>query len=204
MKPYCLALALSTVFLLGCFVTPESIRQLNQRQDSLEAKMDELLEELKAANSSTNRDIERIENNQMFLAEEIESMQKKNIKLGKKLEDAANKNEDDKENQKAPSANDIYSKADNSYKNRKYEDAILQFQQLIDAYPQDWRVPNAYLKQGNALISLGRKKEAGFFFKTLIDKYPESAEANIARQKLKAIQQLKSNKITFPIKADAT
>jgi TolA-binding protein len=187
MKPYCLALALSTVFLLGCIVTPESIRQLNQRQDSLEAKMDELLEELKAANSSTNRDIERIENNQMFLAEEIESMQKKNIKLGKKLEDAANKNEDDKENQKAPSANDIYSKADNSYKNRKYEDAILQFQQLIDAYPQDWRVPNAYLKQGNALISLGRKKEAGFFFKTLIDKYPESAEANIARQKLKAI-----------------
>jgi len=187
MKPYCLALALSTVFLLGCFVTPESIRQLNQRQDSLEAKMDELLEELKAANSSTNHDIERIENNQMLLAEEIESMQKKNIKLGKKLEDAANKNEDDKENQKAPSANDIYSKADNSYKNRKYEDAILQFQQLIDAYPQDWRVPNAYLKQGNALISLGRKKEAGFFFKTLIDKYPESPEANIARQKLKAI-----------------
>jgi TolA-binding protein len=187
MKSYCLALVLSTVFLLGCFVTPESIRQLNQRQDSLEAKMDELLEELKAANSNTNRDIERIENNQMLLAEEIESMQKKNIKFGKKLEDAANKNEGDKENQKASSANDIYSKADTSYKNRNYEDAILQFQQLIDAYPQDWRVPNAYLKQGNALISLGRKKEAGFFFKTLIDKYPESPEANIARQKLKAI-----------------
>jgi TolA-binding protein len=187
MKTYCLALALSTMFLLGCFVTPESIRQLNQRQDSLEAKMDELLDELKASNSNTNRDIERIENNQMLLAEEIESMQKKNIKIGKKLEDAANKNEGDKENQKASSANDIYSKADTSYKNRNYEDAILQFQQLIDAYPQDWRVPNAYLKQGNALISLGRKKEAGFFFKTLIDKYPESAEANIARQKLKAI-----------------
>ncbi len=149
--------------------------------------MDELLEELKSANSNTNRDIERMENNQMLLAEEIESMQKKNIKFGKKLEDATNKNEGDKENQKASSANDIYSKADTSYKNRNYEDAILQFQQLIDAYPQDWRVPNAYLKQGNALINLGRKKEAGFFFKTLIDKYPESAEANIARQKLKAI-----------------
>jgi TolA-binding protein len=188
MKSYCLAMALSTVFLFGCFVTPSSINELNQRQDTLEAKMDELLEELKAANANTNRDIVRIENNQMLLAEEIESMQKKNIKLGKKLEDVNNKNENDnKENPKSPSANDIYSKADNSYKNRKYEDAILEFQQLIDAYPQDWRVPKAYLEQGNALISLGRKKEAGFFFKTLIDKYPESPEANIARQKLKAI-----------------
>ena len=188
MKSYCLAMALSTVFLFGCFVTHSSINELNQRQDTLEAKMDELLEELKAANANTNRDIVRIENNQMLLAEEIESMQKKNIKLGKKLEDVNNKNENDnKENPKSPSANDIYSKADNSYKNRKYEDAILEFQQLIDAYPQDWRVPKAYLEQGNALISLGRKKEAGFFFKTLIDKYPESPEANIARQKLKAI-----------------
>jgi len=186
MRSYCLALALSTIFLFGCFVAPESIRDLNQRQDSLEAKMDELLEELSAANFNTNRNMERIENNQMLLAEEIESMQKKNIKLGKKIEDATNK-DGEKGNQKAPSANEIYSKADISYKNREYEDAILEFQQLIDTYPQDWRVPNAYLKQGNALISLGRKKEAGFFFKTLIDKYPNSAEANIARQKLKAI-----------------
>ncbi|MGB2693431.1 MAG: hypothetical protein WBC96_13140, partial [Thermodesulfobacteriota bacterium] len=66
-------MALSTVFLFGCFVTPSSINELNQRQDTLEAKMDELLEELKAANANTNRDIVRIENNQMLLAEEIES-----------------------------------------------------------------------------------------------------------------------------------
>lgn len=188
MKIYCLALTLSTAFLFGCFVTPESVRELNERQDRLEAKMDELLEELKASNSNTNRDIERIETNQMLLAEEIESMQKKNITLGKKIEDVSNKSgEKTIGDQKTPSANDIYAKADASYKNRKYQEAILEFQQLIDTYPQDWRVPNAYLKQGNSLINLGRKKEAGFFFKTLIDKYPESPEANIAKQKLKAI-----------------
>lgn len=186
MKSYCLAIAASTVFLFGCFVTPSSIIELNQRQDALESKMDELLEELKSSNLNTSRDIERIEKNQMVLAQEIETMQKKNIRLGKKLDDVSNKT-DDKQDPKVPSANDLYSKADNSYKSRKYEDAILEFQQLIDSYPQDWRVPNAYLKQGNSLISLGRKKEAGFFFKTLIDKYPKSPEANIARQKLKAI-----------------
>jgi len=188
MKPYCLLLVLLTVPLLGCFVTPDSIEELNKRQDNLEAKMDELLEEVKAANLNTSRNMERIENNQMLLAEEIDGMRKKSATLGKKIEDVSNKNGDEnKNNQKSPSANEIYSKADKSYKDRRYEDAILEFQQLIDNYPKDWRVPNAYLKQGNALINLGRKKEAGFFFKTLIDKFPNSPEANIARQKLKAI-----------------
>ena len=150
--------------------------------------MDELLEEVKAANLNTSRNMERIEKNQMLLAEEIDGMRKKSATLGKKIEDVSNKHGDEsKNNQKSPSANEIYSKADKSYKDRRYEDAILKFQQLIDNYPKDWRVPNAYLKQGNALINLGRKKEAGFFFKTLIDKFPNSPEANIARQKLKAI-----------------
>jgi len=189
MKIYCLTLSLSAIFLFGCITSPGTIRELSQRQDALEAKMDELLEELKANNSNINRDVERIENNQMLLAEEIESMQKKSITLGKRIENVTNKNEggDNKGNQKTPSANNIYSKAETSYNERKYENAILEFQQLIDTYPQDWRVPNAYLKQGNALINLGRKKEAAFFFNTLIDKYPNSREAKIARQKLKAI-----------------
>ncbi|MEE9238221.1 MAG: tetratricopeptide repeat protein, partial [Thermodesulfobacteriota bacterium] len=168
LKLYCLTLALSAIFLFGCFVTPESIRELNQRQDALEAKMDELLEELKADNSNTDRDIERIENNQMLLAEEIESMQKKSITLGKKIDKVTNKNGSGEN--KGTSAKDIYSKAEASYNERKYEDAILEYQQLIDTYPKSWRVPNAYLKQGNALINLGRKKESAFFFNTLIDK----------------------------------
>gem|GEM_PF-853825 len=185
MKVSCLTLALSAIFLLGCYLSPEAMKELNQRQDALEAKMDELLEELRADNSNINRDVERIENNQMLLAEEIESMQKKNLTLGKKIDKVTKKKGDG--NQKFPSANDIYSEAETSYKERRYEDAILEFQQLIDTYPQDWRVPNAYLKQGTALINLGRKKEAAFFFNTLIDKYPNSREAKIARQKLKAI-----------------
>ena len=185
MKLFSLTLALSSILLAGCFVAPGTIKEINERQDALEAKMEKLIEELEAYNSKNDRNIERIENNQLLLAQEVETMQKKSIRLDKKIEDVTNKNGE--EVQKAPSANEIYAKADASYKNRKYEDAILEFQQLIDAYPKDWRIPNAYLKQGNALINLGRKKEAAFFFKTLVDKYPNSPEANIAKQKLKAI-----------------
>ena len=185
MKLFHLPLVFSSLLLAGCFVSHGTINELSERQDALEAKMDRLIEELDAYNSNNDRNIERIENNQLLLAQEIEIMQKKSITLDKKIEDVTNKNGES--NQKAPSANEIYAKADASYKNRKYEDAILEFQQLIDAYPKDWRIPNAYLKQGNALINLGRKKEAAFFFKTLIDKYPDSPEANIAKQKLKAM-----------------
>ncbi len=185
MKLYCIALTISALILSGCYVSSGSIKELSERQDALEAKMDKLIEDLETYNSKNERNIERIDNNQLLLAQEIETMQKKSITLDKKIKDVTDKNGEG--NKGAPSANEIYSKADNSYKSRNYEDAILEFQQLIDTYPKDWRVPNAYLKQGNALINLGRKKEAAFFFKTLIDKYPNSPEANIAKQKLKAI-----------------
>lgn len=185
MKLLCLTIALSSIFVSGCFVAPGTVKDLSERQDALEAKMDKIIEELQAYISKNDRNFERIENNQLLLAQEIETMQQKSITLDKKIEDVTNKNGDT--NKGAPSANEIYAKADSSYKQRRYEDAILEFQLLIDNYPKDWRVPNAYLKQGNALINLGRKKEAAFFFKTLVDKYPNSPEANIARQKLKAI-----------------
>ena len=185
MKPYFIALLLVPLLLSGCLATSDRINELSERQDALEARMDKLIEDLDSYNSKNERNIERIEKNQLLLAQEVETMQKKSITLDKKIEDVTNKNGEG--NKGAPSANKIYAKADNSYKSRKYEDAILEFQQLIDTYPNDWRVPNAYLKQGNALINLDRKKEAAFFFKTLIDKYPNSPEANIAKQKLKAI-----------------
>ncbi|MCK5710971.1 MAG: hypothetical protein KAI07_10565, partial [Deltaproteobacteria bacterium] len=62
MKVYCLTLALSAIFLFGCIASPGTIRELTQRQDALESKMDEILEELQANNSNINRDVERIEN----------------------------------------------------------------------------------------------------------------------------------------------
>ena len=129
MKVYCLTLALSAIFLFGCIASPGTIRELTQRQDALESKMDEILEELQANNSNINRDVERIENNQMLLAGEIESMQKKSITLGKKIDNVTNS--DNKNNQKTASANGIYTKAETSYNERKYENAILEFQQLI-------------------------------------------------------------------------
>ena len=81
----------------------------------------------------------------------------------------------------------MYLKAESYYQEGRYADAILEFQRFIDTYPQDKRAPNSYLMQGFSLINLGRKDEAKFFLETLIDKFPESEGAKIAREKLREL-----------------
>ncbi len=179
--------------LAGCYPRSEGIEELYQRQTALEVKIDKLSEEIETGMSKIDRNIDRIESNQLKLAAEIQNMQQKNVTLRKKIDKVTgnkkpgNTTTQDKEKTSRISSDVIYSKAVSSYNEGNFEDAILEYQKLIDAYPRDRRVPEAYLKQGLALINLGRKKEARFFFNTLIDKYPDSREAQTARAKLKTI-----------------
>ncbi len=86
-------------------------------------------------------------------------------------------------------ADALYALADSYYRQGEFEEAILEFQKFIDMAPNHRRIPSAYLKQGLSLIYLGRAKDARFFFETLIDKYPDSEEAAVAREKLKLIEK---------------
>ena len=77
--------------------------------------------------------------------------------------------------------------ADSYFREKLYEDAILEYQTLIDRYPKDKNVPLAYLKQGYSLIEIQKVEEAKLFFESLIDKYPTSREADEARKKLREL-----------------
>lgn len=179
------------IFASGCYSGGKTVNELSERQDALEARMDELSQEIEIVTSKIERNVERIESNQLKLAEEIQNMRQKNVKLVKKIDKVTGNKKSVKANPPDKpskiSADVIYSKAVSSYNEGKFEDAILEYQKLIDSYPRDRRVPEAYLKQGLALINLGRNKEARFFLNTLIDKYPDSREAQTARAKLKTI-----------------
>lgn len=188
-------ITLPTVLLLltSCYPKTEGTEELYQKQESLEAKIDQLTEDIESGLTKIERNIERIESNQLKLAGEIQSMQEKSVTLRKKIDKVAGpdnkKSPKQAEKGKQPNntADVIYTKAVTSYNEGNFEDAILEYQKLIDTYPKDRRVPDAYLKQGMALINLGRKQEAKFFLNTLIDKYPNSSEAQTARAKLKTI-----------------
>jgi tol-pal system protein YbgF len=73
------------------------------------------------------------------------------------------------------------------FSQRKFEEAIEEFNNLILDYPNGDKVPAAYLKKGMSLQELGKKAEALSVFKLLISKYPLSEETKLAQQKIKEL-----------------
>ena len=70
----------------------------------------------------------------------------------------------------------------------KFEEAAVQFTELILNFPQGDKIPSAYLKKGISLLELGKKDEAISVFKLLISKYPLEDETRIAQEKIKEIR----------------
>ena len=194
LKPISVITPLILIILAGCYPKTDEIQELYERQASLEAKIDKLTREMETGLSGISQDIDKVEASQQKLAQDVQILEMKNavaaVNTGKT---EARKNvKNGKSSQAKPKApantpEFIYSRAAASYDDGQYEDAILEYQKLIDTYPKDKRVPEAYLRQGLSLINLGRKQEAKYFLNTLIDKYPNSREARTAREKLKTI-----------------
>lgn len=70
------------------------------------------------------------------------------------------------------------------YGEKKYENAILQFQDVIQKYGEHPKVAAALLKQGLAFHALGDLKNARVIMQKLVDTFPLSDEAKKAKEKL--------------------
>jgi tol-pal system protein YbgF len=75
------------------------------------------------------------------------------------------------------------------YSQRKFEEAIDAFDELIVAYPQGDKASAAHLKKGLSFIELGRKPEALAALKILVAKYPLEEEARIAQDKIRELTE---------------
>ena len=73
------------------------------------------------------------------------------------------------------------------YSEKKYEQAILEFQDVIKKYPSTAKVPAAMLKQGMSFFAIGDDKSAKYILKKLTEEYPLSDEATAATAKLKGM-----------------
>jgi tol-pal system protein YbgF len=73
------------------------------------------------------------------------------------------------------------------FSQRKFNEAIDEFNNLILNYPQGDKIAAAYLKKGLSLAELRRKDEALVVFKLLVSKYPLEEEARIAQEKIKEL-----------------
>jgi tol-pal system protein YbgF len=74
------------------------------------------------------------------------------------------------------------------YREKWYEKAILEYQKVIENYPNGNKVPASLLKQGLAFLNLGDKNNSRLILEELIKKHPKSNEAKIAKDKMKSFK----------------
>ncbi len=76
------------------------------------------------------------------------------------------------------------------YGEKKYENAILQFQDVIQKYGDHPKVAAALLKQGLAFYALSDVKNARVILQKVVGSYPNSQEAAKARERLAEWKQV--------------
>ena len=71
------------------------------------------------------------------------------------------------------------------YREENYEDAILAYEELFRNNPKSDKVPGAMLKQGLAFYALKDKKTGKIILEKLIQKYPDTEQAQLAQKKIR-------------------
>ncbi len=79
--------------------------------------------------------------------------------------------------------------AESYYSQKRYQDAISSFQQLLDRYPKANKVPSALLKQGAAFHQLGDDTAAQILYDKVVNGYPGTPQAQAAAKRLKELGQ---------------
>ena len=80
----------------------------------------------------------------------------------------------------------LYWRGECLYSLGKYEQAIFAFRDVASKYPKHGKTPTALLKAGHAYAELKDMGNARFYWQLLVDDYPASAPAGLARERLAA------------------
>ena len=77
--------------------------------------------------------------------------------------------------------------AEIEYRQGKYDQAVKDYDAVLEQYPGGNKTPAAELKKGFALLNLGQRDAATRELRALINRYPRSIEATQARDRLKRL-----------------
>jgi tol-pal system protein YbgF len=73
------------------------------------------------------------------------------------------------------------------FSQKKYQDAIAQFDSVVTRYPRSDKVPGALLKKGFSYIALGERAQGIVQLQYVVHEHPTSQEASLARQRLRQL-----------------
>jgi len=74
-----------------------------------------------------------------------------------------------------------------AYSQKKYEDAVAEYERVLNNYPKSFKLAPARLKKGMALIELGQKPGGIRELREVVKRYPGTEEDRRARAKLKEL-----------------
>ncbi|MDQ7787350.1 MAG: tol-pal system protein YbgF [Thermodesulfovibrionales bacterium] len=83
------------------------------------------------------------------------------------------------------------------YREKDFESAILSFETLLKKFPKSPKVPSSLLKQGLSFVEIGDPKTAKVILDQVVERFPDTSEAKIAKKKtdeISARQNLKKKK----------
>jgi tol-pal system protein YbgF len=72
-----------------------------------------------------------------------------------------------------------------AYSQKNYEDAVQQYDKVINNYPRSFKIQSAHFKKGMALLELGQKNSGVKELREVVKRYPGTEEERRARAKLK-------------------
>jgi tol-pal system protein YbgF len=88
--------------------------------------------------------------------------------------------------QSALAANAQYWIGECQYRMGRYRDALKSFYDVISKYPLSPKLPASTLKLGQTYTKLGDHEKARLMFDRVVDQYPDSQEAELARKAIEA------------------
>jgi tol-pal system protein YbgF len=80
--------------------------------------------------------------------------------------------------------NAAYWIAESNFSQRKYSQAIKEFDDILQAYPRSDKTPSIMLKKGYSYLEMGQREQGLVQLRSVIRQFPETDEANLARQRL--------------------
>lgn len=84
--------------------------------------------------------------------------------------------------------NALYWKGESYYSQKRYEDAIISFKDVTAKYAKSNKAPDALLKIGMSYQKLGDSDNAKFYLQNLLEGYPASRSAALAKKQLAGLK----------------
>ena len=81
----------------------------------------------------------------------------------------------------------LYFRAEAYFHSKKFSNSAVDYSEFIESFPQSEYLARALVLGGDSFFYIGKKDFAIKYYKQCVNKFPESAEANSSKERIKKI-----------------